>query len=252
MAASLACVLVYVHACAHTSLSFSPSIRFLWSLLRRPLLRLHHPLPSYLSLFAPSALDPEPLRTSAGGGTVRLAMSFIPGGTLDKWLYGISDEVSGKHLMIPHSRKRWGGKSWKEWSCRALHQARKTSTKTNIWIRIASGEVGVFHVKVWESKSLVCGSQKAWYVPRSPGKTTFWREKPGICPDIPGNPKSLRTKSLCSSFGPCTVPIFQSPGRPHTIGTSRIAQHNFVLGKVAGTCDFGVSSIRQARILGRT
>jgi len=33
-------------------------------------------------------------RSSAGGGygTVRLAMSFVPGGALDKWLYGISDE----------------------------------------------------------------------------------------------------------------------------------------------------------------
>jgi len=30
--------------------------------------------------------------SSGGGGVVRLAMSFVPGGALDKWLYGISDE----------------------------------------------------------------------------------------------------------------------------------------------------------------
>uniref|UniRef100_A0A7S1S0D7 Protein kinase domain-containing protein n=1 Tax=Alexandrium catenella TaxID=2925 RepID=A0A7S1S0D7_ALECA len=30
--------------------------------------------------------------SASGGGTVRLAMSFVPGGALDKWLYGISDE----------------------------------------------------------------------------------------------------------------------------------------------------------------
>jgi len=40
----------------------------------------------------PQYITHSTTRTSSGGGTVRLAMSFVPGGTLDKWLYGISDE----------------------------------------------------------------------------------------------------------------------------------------------------------------
>jgi len=33
------------------------------------------------------------LNSQDGGGTVHIAMSYVPGGPLDKWLYGISDEL---------------------------------------------------------------------------------------------------------------------------------------------------------------
>jgi len=58
---------------------------------------------------------------SGGGGIVRLAMSFIPGGALDKWLYGISDEehktVDVAQLVDGHLPGGQQGSWWFEDAC---------------------------------------------------------------------------------------------------------------------------------------
>ena len=68
---------------------------------------------------------------------------------------------------------------------RALAQGRKRSPNPNVLVRIFSGGVGVFHVKVWGPKSWVC--------PLKPGKSNFLG---GICRDFAGIgrrcPKNLR------------------------------------------------------------
>ena len=74
-------------------------------------------------------------------------------------------------------------------------QARERNPNPNFLVRIFSGGVGVFHVKGWGPKSLIC--------PSKPEKSNFFG---GISRDFAGIsrkcPKSLRKKSLCSIFGP--------------------------------------------------
>jgi len=50
-------------------------------------------MPAASRVHVPQYVAHSSTRTAGGGGgIVRLAMSFVPGGALDKWLYGISDE----------------------------------------------------------------------------------------------------------------------------------------------------------------
>jgi serine/threonine protein kinase len=49
-------------------------------------------MPASSRAHVPQYFTHSSIRSAGGGGTVRLAMSFVPGGALDKWLYGISDE----------------------------------------------------------------------------------------------------------------------------------------------------------------
>lgn len=49
-------------------------------------------MPAVSKAHVPQYVAHSAVRSSSGGGVVRLAMSFVPGGALDKWLYGISDE----------------------------------------------------------------------------------------------------------------------------------------------------------------
>jgi len=49
-------------------------------------------MPAASRSHVPQYISHSATRSSSGGGMVRLAMSFVPGGALDKWLYGISDE----------------------------------------------------------------------------------------------------------------------------------------------------------------
>ena len=69
------------------------------------------------------------------------------------------------------------------------NQARKKGTNPNIWVRIFSGGVGVFHTKGWGPRSSVC--------PSKPGKSNFLG---GISRDFAGIsrrcPKSLRKKKF--------------------------------------------------------
>ena len=71
-------------------------------------------------------------------------------------------------------------------------QGRKTNPNPNFMVRISSGGVGVFHVKGWGRKSLVC--------PSKPGKSNFlggiFRDFAGVSLECP---KSLR-KKVCVQF----------------------------------------------------
>jgi len=48
--------------------------------------RMHSHIPGYVAHSAAKDADPS------SGGVVRLAMSYVPGGAFDRWIYGISDE----------------------------------------------------------------------------------------------------------------------------------------------------------------
>ena len=64
------------------------------------------------------------------------------------------------------------------WKKSAKSQGRKRNPNPNFRVRISSGGVGVFHVKVWGPKSSVC--------PSKPGKPNFFGGiSPGFCQDIP-------------------------------------------------------------------
>ena len=69
----------------------------------------------------------------------------------------------------------------------------KEHNHLGVWI--SSGGVGVFGVTGWGSKSSVC--------PSKPRETKLFGGISGdFCRDIPGLPKKLETRSLCSIFGP--------------------------------------------------
>lgn len=77
----------------------------------RPAQRLHAPL--YLAHSA--------TRNASGGGTVRLAMSYLPGIAVDRWLYGISDEehksVDVAQLVDGHLPGGQQGSMWLAEAC---------------------------------------------------------------------------------------------------------------------------------------
>ena len=84
----------------------------------------------------------------------------------------------------------------------------KRSPSPNFWVRISSGGVGVFNVKGWRAKSLVCpskprenklfGGAKSLVCPRNPGKTNVLAGYPrSFGWDIPGVPReSLKTLAV--------------------------------------------------------
>lgn len=57
----------------------------------------------------------------SGGGTVKLAMSFCPGGALDKWLYGISDEEHKSVDIAQLIDGRLPGGQQANWNLRNSH-----------------------------------------------------------------------------------------------------------------------------------
>ena len=75
-------------------------------------------------------------------------------------------------------------------------QARKRNPNPNYLVRISSGGVGVFHAEG-------VGAKKFGMSFETQGNQTFWRDIPGFLAGISRRrPKSLRTKSSCSIFGP--------------------------------------------------
>ena len=71
------------------------------------------------------------------------------------------------------------------------YEARARITKTNLWVRISSSEVGVFLVNG-------VGLNKFGACPEIHEKWAFGRISRENCHDITGVPESLRTKRLCS------------------------------------------------------
>ena len=72
----------------------------------------------------------------------------------------------------------------------AYFQARKRSANPNLWVRISSGGVGVFHVKR-EGE----GAKKFGKSLEAQAKHIFRRDIPGFGWDIPGAPEKFEKKN---------------------------------------------------------
>ena len=84
-----------------------------------------------------------------------------------------------------------------------IQASKKRSTNPNVWVRISSEGVGVFHVNGWGPKSSVC-----------PSKLRESQLLGGICQDfcrdIPGWPEKFKKKKVCVQFLANNVSTFIS------------------------------------------
>ena len=71
---------------------------------------------------------------------------------------------------------------------------RKKGTNPNVWVRMSSGGVGVFHVNT-------VGAKKFGMSLEASETKLFWLHIPGFCWDIPGAPERLLRKNVFY-FGP--------------------------------------------------
>ena len=80
-------------------------------------------------------------------------------------------------------------------ACLQTSGKKKKNTNPNFWVRISSGGVGVFHMKV--------GGQKVLYVLRirNPVKPNLWAGYPHFCQDIPGVPETFGKENYVQVLG---------------------------------------------------